>query len=210
MYLASFCGFAPVNNPAVVGVVMLFDPRGQFYYGGRIAAPVFSTVVRQALRVLDVPPSRIPALPVRPPAEVDAVLLADFIEGRANDVEDEPIFPGRNVVGPGPAWREAPAAETVAADVSRQPESVAIATIAQEPYGGSLTAPDVLGLTMREVFALGAQHGIPIEPHGSGLAQQQYPGPNEALSAGDPIKVVFGTQRVELRDASRLAGEGGG
>ena len=212
MYLASFCGFAPVNNPAVVGVVMLFDPRGQFYYGGRIAAPVFSTVVRQALRVLDVPPSRIPSLPVRPPAEVDAVLLADFIEGRADDLGGEPIFPGRNGAGPGsgPAGREAPAAETVAADMSRQAESVATVTLAQEPYGESLTAPDVLGLTMREVFALGAQHGIPIEPHGSGFAQRQYPGPNEALPAGDPIKVVFGTERVELRDASHPAGEGGG
>lgn len=204
MYLASFCGFAPVNNPAVVGVVMLFDPRGQFYYGGRIAAPVFATVVRQALRILDVPPSRIPSLPVRPPADFDAALLADFIEGRASDSEDEPIFPGRNEAGP--AEREAPAAEAT----SRQPESASTWTVAPEPLGGSRTAPDVLGLTMREVFALGAQHGIPIEPHGSGFAQQQYPGPNEALSAGDPIRVVFGTARVELRKALDLAGEGGG
>jgi cell division protein FtsI/penicillin-binding protein 2 len=212
MYLASFCGFAPVNNPAVVGVVMLFDPRGQFYYGGRIAAPVFSTVVRQALRILDVPPSSIPMLPVRPPAEVDAVLLADFIEGRANDLEDEPIFPGRNEARPrsGPTGREAPALETVAEDRSRRPGSVVTETLDQEPHGASLTAPDVLGLTMREVFALGAQHGIPIEPHGSGLAQQQHPGPNEALSVGDPIKVVFGTARVELRQARDSASEGGG
>ena len=208
MYLASFCGFAPVNNPAVVGVVMLFDPRGQFYYGGRIAAPVFSTVVRQALRILDVPPSRIPALPARPPAEVDPILLADFIEGRASDVEDEPIFPGRNGSGPGvgSAGRETPAAEAT----SGQLEPAATATLVHGSHGESLTAPDVLGLTMREVFALGAQHGIPIEPHGSGFARQQYPGPNEALSAGDPIKVVFGAARVELREALDLASEGGG
>lgn len=212
MYLASFCGFAPVNKPAVVGVVMLFDPRGQFYYGGRIAAPVFSTVVRQALRALDVPPSRIPSLPARRSAEVDSVLLADFIEGRPTEVEDEPIFPSRNEAGTGAgrAGGGAPAAATVAADMSRQPESVATATLRQEPHGESLTAPDVLGLTMREVFALGARHGIPIEPHGSGFAQQQYPGPNEALSAGDPIKVVFGAERVESRNAAHLAGEGGG
>ena len=204
MYLASFCGFAPVNNPAVVGVVMLFDPRGQFYYGGRIAAPVFSTVVRQALRILDVPPSRFPSLPARPPADVDTVLLADFIEGRANDVEDEPIVPGRN--GPEPAEGEAPAAE----GRSRQPESAATGTLAQEQRGESLTAPDVRGLTMREAFALGAQHGIPIEPQGSGLAQRQYPAPNEALSAGDPIKVVFGRARAESREVLDFAGEDGG
>ena len=56
-YLASFCGFAPVNHPALVGVAMLYDPRGAHYYGGRIAAPLFAAVMRKALRVLDVPPS---------------------------------------------------------------------------------------------------------------------------------------------------------
>ena len=204
MYLSSFCGFAPVNNPAVVGVVMLSDPRGQFYYGGRIAAPVFSTVVRQALRILDVPPSRLPAFPARPPSDVDTALLADFIEGQAGDVEDKPIFPGRDEAGP--TDRDAPAAE----GTSWQPQPAVTPTLAQERRGESLTAPDVLGLTMREVFALGARHGIPIEPHGSGLAQQQHPGPNEALSAGHPIKVVFGAARVELHEAARSASEGGG
>ena len=49
-----------------------------------------------------------------------------------------------------------------------------------------------------------------IEAHGSGLAQEQYPSPNEALTAGDPIKVVFGAARVELREALNSASEGGG
>ena len=211
-YLASFCGFAPVNNPAVVGVVMLFDPRGQFYYGGRIAAPLFSTVVQQALRILDVVPSRVPSRQVRPSAEVDSVSLADFIEVRADDGEDKPIFPGWNeaVPGSGPTEREDPTAAASAESAWRQPESAATATLVQQPYGESLTAPHLLGLTMREVFALGAEHGIPIEPHGSGLAQRQYPEPNEALSAGDPIKVIFGTARVESRNGSDLASEGGG
>lgn len=211
-YLASFCGFAPVNNPAVVGVVMLFDPRGQFYYGGRIAAPLFSTVVQQALRILDVVPSRVPSRQVRPSAEVDSVSLADFIEVRADDGEDKPIFPGWNeaVPGSGPTEREDTTAAASAESAWRQPESAATATLVQQPYGESLTAPHLLGLTMREVFALGAEHGIPIEPHGSGLAQRQYPEPNEALSAGDPIKVIFGTARVESRNGSDLASEGGG
>lgn len=212
MYLASFCGFAPVNNPAVVGVVMLFDPRGEFYYGGRIAAPVFSTVVRQALRILDVPPSRDLSLPALPPADVATVLLADFIEGRANDVEDEPIFPGRDEAQPGAGReeREAPAGETAAKGTSRRAESATTGPLAQEPQGESLTAPDLLGLPMREVFALGAQHGISIEAHGRGLAQKQHPGPNESLSAGAPIKVIFGTAGVESRNALDLASEGGG
>ena len=207
MYMASFCGFAPVNDPAVVGVVMLYDPRGQFYYGGRIAAPVFSTVVRQALRVLDVPPSRVPPRPARPAGAVDELLLADFIEGRTSPLDQEPIFPGRSDAGLAAA---APQPEALVAGLAAEqpppPEPAVHAVAANAP----LTAPDILGLTMREAFAVGAQYGIPIEPQGSGLAQQQHPGPNEILPAGEPLRVVFGTAQVGLRNAVRVAGDGGG
>jgi cell division protein FtsI (penicillin-binding protein 3) len=51
-YNASFMGFAPVNNPAVVVVVTL---NGASKYGGAVAAPVFREVAGAALRYLDVP-----------------------------------------------------------------------------------------------------------------------------------------------------------
>ena len=207
MYMASFCGFAPVNDPAVVGVVMLYDPRGQFYYGGRIAAPVFSTVVRQALRILDVPPSRVPPRPALPAGEVDELLLADFIEGRTSPLEQEPIFPDHSDAGLVSAAPQPEALVTgVAAEQPPTHEPAVNAVAANAPP----TAPDILGLTMREAFAVGARYGIPIEPQGSGLAQQQYPGPNEILPAGDPLRVVFGTAQVGLRNAARVAGDGGG
>ena len=211
-YLASFCGFAPVNDPAVVGVVMLYDPRGQFYYGGRIAAPVFSTVVRQALRILDVPPSRIPPPFVRPGTEVDEVLLADFIEGRTNDFEDEPIYPDRDEAQPSasPEHPETRATRVAVAQSGLQLQASATEFLVQVPPDDSLTAPDMIGLTMREAFALAAQRGIQIEPRGSGLAQRQTPAPNEILATGDPIKVIFGTADGELPKAVDRDREGGG
>jgi cell division protein FtsI (penicillin-binding protein 3) len=51
-YNASFMGFAPVNNPAIVVVVTL---NGASKYGGAVAAPVFREVAGAALRYLDVP-----------------------------------------------------------------------------------------------------------------------------------------------------------
>ncbi len=54
-YLSLFAGFAPVANPALVLVVVIDDPVGQ-YFGGQVAAPVFAAVMGGALRLLNVPP----------------------------------------------------------------------------------------------------------------------------------------------------------
>ncbi|MEO8344957.1 MAG: penicillin-binding protein 2 [Betaproteobacteria bacterium] len=54
-YVASFVGFAPVSNPRLVVAVMLDEPNAGQYYGGVVAAPVFSSVTGAALRMLGVP-----------------------------------------------------------------------------------------------------------------------------------------------------------
>jgi cell division protein FtsI (penicillin-binding protein 3) len=54
-YIASFVGFAPASSPRLIVAVMIDEPSGQ-YYGGTVAAPVFSRVTAEALRLLAVPP----------------------------------------------------------------------------------------------------------------------------------------------------------
>ena len=55
-YRSLFVGIAPVSDPRIITVVMIDHPRGDSYYGGAVAAPVFSRVAGNALRLLDVPP----------------------------------------------------------------------------------------------------------------------------------------------------------
>lgn len=59
-YMSLFAGFAPANDPRLVMVVMIDEPQGQQYYGGQVAAPVFSKVMSGALRLLDITPDDIP------------------------------------------------------------------------------------------------------------------------------------------------------
>ena len=54
-YVASFVGFAPVSNPRLVVAVMIDEPSNDEYYGGQVAAPVFSKVTEGALHALNVP-----------------------------------------------------------------------------------------------------------------------------------------------------------
>ena len=55
-YIAVFAGMAPASQPELVTVVMINEPSGDEYYGGRVAAPVFAKVMAGALRYLDVAP----------------------------------------------------------------------------------------------------------------------------------------------------------
>ncbi len=75
-YLAVFGGFVPVTDPKLVAVVVIDEPRGEEYYGGDVAAPVFARILSGALRLLAVPPDALAEPPVtivaRSPAiEVD-------------------------------------------------------------------------------------------------------------------------------------------
>lgn len=54
-YVGSFVGMAPASNPRLIMAVMIDDPGSGEYYGGTVAAPVFSAVMADALRMLAVP-----------------------------------------------------------------------------------------------------------------------------------------------------------
>ena len=55
-YRSWFVGLAPVDKPRIVVAVMVDEPGKGVYFGGDVAAPVFSQVVQQTLRMMNVPP----------------------------------------------------------------------------------------------------------------------------------------------------------
>jgi len=60
-YLSIFTGMAPAEDPKLVMVVMIDEPRNGEYFGGEVSAPVFSKVMAGAMRLLDVPPDSVEA-----------------------------------------------------------------------------------------------------------------------------------------------------
>ncbi|MBA3770927.1 MAG: penicillin-binding protein 2 [Ramlibacter sp.] len=68
-YRGFFVGIAPVEKPRIVVAVMIDEPSGGKYFGGDVAAPVFSATVQQTLRMLGVQPD----MNVKPQIVVQAV-----------------------------------------------------------------------------------------------------------------------------------------
>lgn len=59
-YQSLFAGLIPASDPQLAMVVVVDDPKGDEYYGGAVAAPVFSEVMTGAMRLLDITPDALP------------------------------------------------------------------------------------------------------------------------------------------------------
>ena len=69
-YRSWFVGLAPIDKPRIVVAVMVDEPSNGKYYGGAVAAPVFSEVVQQTLRLMG----------VQPDMEVKPLIVANPVE----------------------------------------------------------------------------------------------------------------------------------
>ena len=72
-YVSSFVGFAPVSSPRLIVAVMIDEPTAGQYYGGAVAAPVFSQVMAGALRLMAVTPDATVDNVVLPPADAPEI-----------------------------------------------------------------------------------------------------------------------------------------
>ena len=161
-YNASFMGFAPVTNPAIVVVATLNGTHGTAGFGGAVAAPVFHDVATEALRVMDVPKD----LPDKTPNTADTQVA---------DLDDSPIVDG-------PV--EPPSAEEVAEAEPLAPSPQPPAPVVSGPI-----APNFIGLAMRSMVALAQAQGVEVISAGSGIVRAQSPAPGAVLRDGERIRV---------------------
>ncbi len=128
-YLSLFAAMVPASAPRLVMVVMINEPGKKDYYGGLIAAPVFSKVMTDALRLLDVVPDDLPA------AAPGLVLTANT----PTPVGRQPAPHGAVM----PVHKD-PATPPVAAEPVRDealPPTLSIAARADDSYRGADTGP---------------------------------------------------------------------
>ncbi len=77
-YMSLFAGMIPASRPRLVAVIVIDEPRSGVHYGGDVAAPIFASIMREAVRLLDIAPDDLPQrAPARPdPGPVRAVRYA--------------------------------------------------------------------------------------------------------------------------------------
>ena len=160
-YVASFFGFLPVGRPRVVIGVLVDEPRGRTY-GGDVAAPVFSVIGAEAMRVLGEP-----GLPDEDRV-TPTVLTADLSRGAAL---------GAGALPPGlvPAANRAPGAP-------ENPDLLA---------AGERVVPDVAGRPAREAVHELSERGFSVRLSGHGFVVAQEPAAGTPLARGSVVRVTL-------------------
>ena len=204
-YIASFAGFAPVNNPAITVAVILDSPAGP-HEGGQVAAPVFGRITQQILAYLnvtrDVPLTDKRRLLLRASAATGTADMADSSSDRLGEAIETADMTSplsvteenslNKLAEPILAARSLPFAAdgTNKAGFLREKSKSASATVMVEIEGG-LAAPSLLGMPVREALEVAEESGFELDVVGSGLAREQQPPPGARISPGGHIVVQF-------------------
>ena len=166
-YVASFVGFAPVDNPAAVIIVVVDEPVGA-YHGGDVAAPAFSKIANQILPYLDVAPDQAPA-----ETKAVAVQLAARTRGATDAHEGDGVESLPEVVRSVRTGGEL--REVVYAEAGER----------------ALLMPDLRGRSVRDVARVCAQLGLELETRGEGRAVSQSPSVGSQIEVGQVVRIVF-------------------
>jgi cell division protein FtsI (penicillin-binding protein 3) len=180
-YIASFTGFAPINNPAVTILVSLDSPVG-LHEGGEVAAPVFKRIAEQVLPYLDVPRD----VPLNPKLIETAYMKRASEDSSALEDSSTMDFSGQ----PDPP----PTASQIKKPDAREESAAAkpVLTVAVD-QGGDIEVPDFRGKTMRDVTGIALRLGLEPVLVGSNLAVEQSPAAGAKVRRGARITVQFGT-----------------
>lgn len=179
-FIASFTGFAPINDPAVTILVSLDSPVG-LHEGGEVAAPVFKRIAEDVLAYLNVARD----VPISPKLVETAYMKRQSADPAVLEDLAAVDFSGQ----PDPA-----PAESQIADVRTRPaKAKALAVTVAVDQGGQIDIPDFSGKTMRDVTTTCLQLGLDPALVGSGLATDQSPTPGAKARRGAKVTVRFGT-----------------
>jgi len=186
--IASFTGFAPINNPAVSILVSFDSPVGQ-HEGGQVAAPVFKRIAEQVLAYLDVPRD----VPVEP----QLIQVAYKDRNASNLAALSDLTPIDFAALP-----DLPPAESSGTNARRAMDKAPAMTVAVDE-GSDIPVPDFSGKTMREVTETCLKLGMDPFLVGSGVAVSQTPAAGMKVRPGAKLTVQFGAPAGKIAKPKR-------
>ncbi len=194
-YVASFVGFAPANDPEIIGLVMLDEPMGSSHMGGAIAAPTFKKMFDEILRYMDIEPQF---------TEEDLMVndkTVPNVEGLSISELAKAFSESGlkyNILGQG---------STVLSQVpkggSTLPDGSTVAVYTEADTSNIVVVPNVIGMTSTNANITLTNAGLNMkivgastDSQGSAVVSVQTPSAGTELQRGSPVSVEFSFSNV--------------
>ncbi|HXK59414.1 MAG TPA: penicillin-binding protein [Acidobacteriota bacterium] len=178
-FVASYVGFAPLAEPRLAAIVVINEPKGQ-YYGGLVAAPAFSRIMERALMYLNVPQDR----PLTPEDGKSPRRGRRRAEPRLDVVRAE--VPGWSEESEIPENLEATVLSLIGENT---PTSAASGRVTVNT--DLVELPDFTGWNLRDVAREGARLGLRMKISGTGTAVAQRPPAGSRVARQTVCEVFF-------------------
>lgn len=189
-YIASFLGFAPANDPEVIGLLLLDEPMGDTYMGGQIAAPTFKLIFEDTLRYLGIEPQyteeelKTMDLPV---PNVEGLSVTDVPKAFENSgLKYQIVGDGEKIVSQIPKGGTA------------LPASSTVVLYTKETSENDVVVPDVIGCSVSETNKRITNSGLNIKisgnaevKDGEAVVSTQSPPSGTLVPKGTVVTVEF-------------------
>ncbi|MGN6106610.1 MAG: penicillin-binding transpeptidase domain-containing protein [Kofleriaceae bacterium] len=161
-YLSSFAGLAPLRDPRLAIVVIIDEPSGGDYFGGKVAGPVFATVASESLRYLGVPGESLQCPPPTPGIDPRTQVIPPkvcTIPAPRPTANGKPLPPPAPIEEPEPEPEPAPPPEV---------------------EDGTTMIPDFRGMGVGRAMEIARKANVVVEIRGGGRVIEQDPAPGPA------------------------------
>lgn len=190
LYVASFCGVAPMNDPEIAILFLLDEPHGDSYYGGTISAPAGGQILSEILPYMGYEPQyteeELLKLAKTVPNTVGMTLSAAKAAATNAKISYKVVGNGEKVV------KQLPAGGS-----SVYSGGVVILYTEEESEKATVTVPSFTGLTLSAVNTLAAQYGLNVSFKGNTnslkavVSYQQSIAANTTVEKGTVVEVYF-------------------
>ncbi len=190
-YVASFIGFAPCNDPEIIGLVMLDEPMGVSHMGGATAAPTFKNIFDNVLRYLNIEPQyteeELASLDNSVP-NVEGLSKSDAIAKFANTgLKYNIIGSGSKIVSQIPKGG------------STLPDGSTVVLYTENAQAQQVEVPNLIGMTASQANTMLTNSGLNIKEinvaenalNGTAVVNKQEPQAGTKVNRGTVVNVQF-------------------